>query len=89
MISNSKQRKLSGEWRHLGGGVYESKYNDRIHTGGLIMMAGGHQKIFMSNIKADLSIYEYIKVAGSRKRGMMLFTELAKPSEILAISRSR
>lgn len=78
--------KLSGEWKKLNSAIYESKYGDRIHTGGMIKMASGHE-IFLSYILADLAISKYIDMQGSRKRGMMLFTEIAKPEEVLRISK--
>lgn len=33
-------KKLKGEWKHLGGSVYESKNGDRIHLQGSIKKKG-------------------------------------------------
>ncbi|AUR87398.1 hypothetical protein NVP1158O_60 [Vibrio phage 1.158.O._10N.261.45.E12] len=88
MISNSKQRKLRGEWKYLGSGVHESKYGDRIHSGGMILMASG-DRVSLSHFPSLKAIAPYICIqGGSKRRGLMLFTEIAKPNEILAISRS-
>lgn len=84
MISKSKDRKLRGNWKRLTPSVYESKYGDRIHTGGLIKFANG-DLIRLSNFKSYMAISCCIHVAGNKKRGMMLFTEIAKPADIMAI----
>ena len=84
MICNSKDRKLRGEWKKLSPSVYESRYGDRIHTGGLIRFANGDQ-IRLSHLQSRMVISDYVKVAGSKRRGMMLFTEIAKPSDIMEI----
>ena len=84
MINNSKDRKLRGKWKQLTPGIYESKYGDRVHTGGLIIFANG-DIIRLSNFYSYMAVSDYMALAGNKKRGMMLFTEIAKPSEIMAI----
>ncbi len=84
MIRNSKDRKLRGNWKMLTPSVYESKYGDRVHTGGLIMFANG-DLIKLSNLKSRMALSCYVDVAGNKKRGMMLFTEIAKPVDIMEI----
>lgn len=84
MISNSKDRKLRGNWKRLTPSIYESKYGDRVHTGGLIKFANG-DLIRLSNSKSHTALSCYVDVAGNKKRGMMLFTEIAKPADIMKI----
>lgn len=84
MLSKSKDRKLRGNWKMLTPSIYESKYGDIIHTSGLIKFANG-DLIRLSNYKSYMSISGYIDVAGNKKRGMMLFTEIAKPADIMAL----
>ena len=80
--------KLTGEWKKLGPSVYESKYGDRVHTGGMIKMASGH-RISLGYIPADIAMSKFITMAGNRKRGMMLFTDIAEPTLIMKLEQWR
>lgn len=85
MRFTKESKKLKGDWVYLGSGIFESKYGDRIHSAGMALMASG-DKFSLNRLSSLIALSECIRVTGgSKRRGLMLFTELATPSEIARI----
>ena len=66
------QKKLKGEWKNVGGCVYESNNGDRIHIHCLIRKSGR----MSHNVISTGNYTECMKITGqNNKRSLMLVCE--------------
>ena len=75
--------KIEGKWRHLNGPVYERQDGLRIHTSGRILReSGGH-----ITGPDYLAQHRWARIAGSFRRGMMLWANSKVPYRAMSEGR--